>query len=1042
MGIIYPLRVLRLPSLPASCVNDVDDSYFNKYPEVLFLSSQNLYNQLQSSEHNSTRLDLALARYYARMCTRSTPYGLLASCGIAPDHPELSVKEENIHYKVSLDYLALCQIVETIVSNKDVRPLLKIFPNSTIYKVFSEYRYVEYTFTNHKRNYCISSVEHTDVLEYVLNLCEKGIIYYKLIEKASSFFELNHEEVSSYIDTLLSEQVLTTGLEPTITGDGVLSIINEWVCSSITLIQDLKVSKDRWLSSVATSILYQLRDDLNLISRRCSRISTCVSNLVDEVKLLQRDLKNWGVKASGDKLVHIDTIRHASPVDNHGESYINTKFSNELKDLLRVLQLVSEGDVENRQLNQFAQRFYDKYEEQEVPLTQALDIDAGIGYLNQHAPTDSPLIDGISLDQPKNNSPILSQYKWKEKLLLEALYQGRTEVEITDMFLETFEKKNYVLPPSLAFFYRHVNNGKIHVGGASGTSAVNLINRFTPASPKIQAIVRDIVKEEESNNPDVVFAEILHLPENRTGNVMFHTGSRQYEIPYLAQSRLPRGQQIPISDLYLSWGDGQLQLRSKKLNKRVIPTLSTAYNFSLSELPIFRFLCDLQGSGCVSFLNFDWGPIKANARFLPRIRYRRFILSPASWRFDKQDLAHIKNAKDRQGRLRRFLQFHKKWALPHRFVYREGDQELFVDIDQSITIEAFWDKCRIGDKVLISEYYEPDAKTVRDENGNDYANQFLSFWINQQQSYQKLSERPATAPIQREHFPGDEWVYFKVYTSEQLQDTVLLSAINNAIGRLEDDHTIKRYFFIRYQDPYPHLRVRFLISEQKDFAKVVRIMNEEVKRLKEMGLVTSMQIDTYVREIERYPGDHMKLAESFFHADSSAALSILVTIADQHEDYRWLSCLLSVHYLLNDICLSINDRYELLSNLRDSFRAEFNINKATRLQIDKKYRKNREKIEAYLSLQAPSPISKQVGDILQMRTRACNTTVDQLMQLNKVHTSHTLKKILSSIIHMIINRLIPHDPRFHELLLYDFLCRHYRTIAAKNKLNVVITGKY
>ena len=46
-----------------------------------------------------------------------------------------------------------------------------------------------------------------------------------------------------------------------------------------------------------------------------------------------------------------------------------------------------------------------------------------------------------------------------------------------------------------------------------------------------------------------------------------------------------------------------------------------------------------------------------------------------------------------------------------------------------------------------------------------------------------------------------------------------------------------------------------------------------------------------------------------------------------------------------------------------------------------------------------------------------------------------ITEIVSSFIHLHVNRLIPGQQRLHELLLYDFLCRHYKTKLALEKKN-------
>jgi hypothetical protein len=44
-----------------------------------------------------------------------------------------------------------------------------------------------------------------------------------------------------------------------------------------------------------------------------------------------------------------------------------------------------------------------------------------------------------------------------------------------------------------------------------------------------------------------------------------------------------------------------------------------------------------------------------------------------------------------------------------------------------------------------------------------------------------------------------------------------------------------------------------------------------------------------------------------------------------------------------------------------------------------------------------------------------------------------LDDLLSSFIHLHVNRLMPAQARLHELVLYDFLFRHYQTQLAREK---------
>src|SRR5262249_17650610 len=130
-------------------------------------------------------------------------------------------------------------------------------------------------------------------------------------------------------------------------------------------------------------------------------------------------------------------------------------------------------------------------------------------------------------------------------------------------------------------------------GGASGPSGVRLLGRFCHADPLLGERVKAHLRQEEALRPDAIFAEVVHLPEGRVGNVLHRPLLRAFEIPYLGQPSVRREWQLPLDDLLVSVADGRILLRSARHGREVIPRLSNAHNFSSNSLGVYRFLCAL-----------------------------------------------------------------------------------------------------------------------------------------------------------------------------------------------------------------------------------------------------------------------------------------------------------------------------------------------------------------------------------------------------------------------------------------------------------------
>ena len=97
------------------------------------------------------------------------------------------------------------------------------------------------------------------------------------------------------------------------------------------------------------------------------------------------------------------------------------------------------------------------------------------------------------------------------------------------------------------------NSGEVIIELSSfhGNSALNIINRFAHTSPEIMTICKEIASWENNlGGKDSIIAEIVHLPEDRVGNVTYRPLLRDYEIPLYIFSINKSGFALSISKIY------------------------------------------------------------------------------------------------------------------------------------------------------------------------------------------------------------------------------------------------------------------------------------------------------------------------------------------------------------------------------------------------------------------------------------------------------------------------------------------------------------
>src|SRR4029453_16822692 len=216
------------------------------------------------------------------------------------------------------------------------------------------------------------------------------------------------------------------------------------------------------------------------------------------------------------------------------------------------------------------------------------------------------------------------------------------------------------------------------------------------------------LQAEEACRPEQLFAEIVHLPDGRTGNILCRPVLREYEIPYLGRSGAPADRQIPVTDLLVSVRNDRIVLRSRHLGREVVPRLTTAHDEDWRTLGVYRFLCALQRQDVVSELTWGWGPLR-EAPFLPRVVSGRLVLSRARWNLTEAELLALGQA----GTADQFAAV-QAWRaerrLPHYVALADRDHQLVIDLDNVLSVGARAHQLRGGRPAgLVEMFPAPDA---------------------------------------------------------------------------------------------------------------------------------------------------------------------------------------------------------------------------------------------------------------------------------------------------------------------------------------------
>ncbi|MEP1488487.1 MAG: thiopeptide-type bacteriocin biosynthesis protein [Algibacter sp.] len=290
--------------------------------------------------------------------------------------------------------------------------------------------------------------------------------------------------------------------------------------------------------------------------------------------------------------------------------------------------------------------------------------------------------------------------------------------------------------------------------------------------------------------------------------------------------------------------------------------------------------------------------------------------------------------------------------------------------------------------------------------------------------------------VQRNFILGDSWLYYKIYTGPKTSDIVLTEIIKPVAEQLIVNNFIDKWFFIRYADPKHHIRVRFHYTKPEYIGVIINSLYPYFKKNVEQDLIWKIQTDTYQRELERYGKNTMELAESLFYYDSKMVVDFIDMIEGvEGEELRWLFSLRVIDSLLNSFKYTDEEKKNLLISMSVNFRSEFDSSKFLGKQLNDKFRIERKKLEAFMEFKKEGNLDYvSVLEAIEEKEINIANTVAEILKIKKENNLQIpINNLMSSSIHMLMNRLFKSKNRLHEMVCYDFLCRYYKSIIARKK---------
>jgi thiopeptide-type bacteriocin biosynthesis protein len=372
---------------------------------------------------------------------------------------------------------------------------------------------------------------------------------------------------------------------------------------------------------------------------------------------------------------------------------------------------------------------------------------------------------------------------------------------------------------------------------------------------------------------DVVAVQVSFPPRVPRNEHMTRAAALAGAVLSVGEHPDPGGAEtVSVDDLSVTADAAQMYLVHVPTGRRVVPHVAHALEMTVHTPPLARFVAEVAAARCAELRPLDLGAARV-LPWVPRIRYRKTILSPARWHLDSTAFGAGPGA----GWDERLDAWRRAWRVPVRVVLCHGGQRLPLDLDSLL------------DRQLLRLHMDRSSRAELREDGPAGSDGWLGrpaeLLIPLTLACPSARPLPPTAAPGTVHRPGTGTIVCAQVTGNPARfDDIIGCHLPALAARL--DGVAVRWWVRRYRDMIhsevpQHVAVYLRLASPAAFGRAAAELAGLGEELEADGLPCTVSLASCYDHPGRHgDGEALSAVEEVFAADTAAAAAQLAMAAD------------------------------------------------------------------------------------------------------------------------------------------------------------------